>query len=80
MTTYNRMRRSGFSPPVGPGRCRDCGFHEPTQGHRDGCPRIAGLYDVPPNWRELGMHERMAAARIKTTKPQSDPQLALEEE
>lgn len=25
-----------FNPPSGPDRC-DCGFHVPTQGHRDGC-------------------------------------------
>lgn len=36
---YSAMRRSGFKPPIGPGRCRDCGFHIPTQDHRDGCPR-----------------------------------------
>lgn len=28
----------GFIPPSGPGRCTDCGFHTPTQGHRHGCP------------------------------------------
>lgn len=26
-----------FTPPSGPGRCSECGFHEATQGHRDGC-------------------------------------------
>lgn len=24
---------------IGMGRCADCGFHEPTQGHREHCPR-----------------------------------------
>lgn len=28
----------GFTPPSGPGRCADCGFHTATQGHRDNCP------------------------------------------
>ena len=28
---------SGFSPPTGPDRCDECGFHVPIQGHRDGC-------------------------------------------
>lgn len=27
-----------FTPPTGPGRCTECGFHTQTQGHRDGCP------------------------------------------
>ncbi len=26
-----------FRPPAGPGRCARCGFHTPTQKHRDGC-------------------------------------------
>jgi hypothetical protein len=26
-----------FSAPSGPDRCDHCGFHIPTQGHRDGC-------------------------------------------
>jgi len=26
-----------FTPPTGPGRCPDCGFHVQTQGHRAGC-------------------------------------------
>lgn len=29
--------RTTFSAPSGPGRCGQCGFHTPTQGHRDGC-------------------------------------------
>jgi hypothetical protein len=27
----------GFRPPAGPDRCADCGFHAPTQGHRENC-------------------------------------------
>lgn len=27
----------GFRPPAGPDRCADCGFHTPTQGHREHC-------------------------------------------
>ncbi len=27
-----------FLPPTGRDRCVRCGFHTPTQGHRDGCP------------------------------------------
>lgn len=26
-----------FTPPTGPGRCTDCGYHIATQGHREGC-------------------------------------------
>jgi Protein of unknown function (DUF3631) len=28
---------TGFTPPDGPGRCDDCGFHIPSQGHLEGC-------------------------------------------
>jgi hypothetical protein len=28
---------SRFTPPTGPDRCGACGWHVPTQGHRDGC-------------------------------------------
>ena len=28
---------SGFTPPTGPGRCPECGYHVRTQGHRDTC-------------------------------------------
>ena len=41
---FTRLERSGLTetPPnrpivTGPGRCTECGFHSPTQGHRDGC-------------------------------------------
>lgn len=30
---------SGFSPPAGPDRCTECGFHVATQGHREDCRR-----------------------------------------
>jgi hypothetical protein len=26
-----------FTPPAGPDRCPECGWHMPTQGHRDDC-------------------------------------------
>jgi Protein of unknown function (DUF3631)/Toprim domain len=29
----------GFTPPTGPGRCGECGFHTATQGHRDDCSK-----------------------------------------
>ncbi len=29
--------RGRFQPPAGPDRCPACGFHAPTQGHREGC-------------------------------------------
>jgi hypothetical protein len=29
----------GFTPPSGPGRCDECGFHTETQGHRDTCSK-----------------------------------------
>lgn len=32
----------GFTPPSGPGRCDECGYHVATQGHRDGCQQTAG--------------------------------------
>jgi hypothetical protein len=28
---------TGFRPPTGPDRCSECGFHIPTQGHREAC-------------------------------------------
>ena len=28
---------SHFRPPTGLNRCEECGFHVPTQGHRDHC-------------------------------------------
>lgn len=33
----NGSGASTFTPPAGPDRCDECGFHIPTQGHRDGC-------------------------------------------
>lgn len=30
-------RNGAFRPPSGPGRCPECGWHVPTQGHRDPC-------------------------------------------
>ena len=33
--------RTGCSPPTGPDCCATCGFHTPTQGHRDGCAASA---------------------------------------
>ncbi len=41
MTAYDdflALKRGGFRPPTGAGRCRKCAFHTRTQGHRDGCP------------------------------------------
>lgn len=32
-----------FTPPTGPGRCDDCGFHVDTQGHRDGCQQTEAV-------------------------------------
>jgi hypothetical protein len=45
-----------FTPPSGPGRCRECGCHVAAQGHRDGCSantpahrkREAELAAMPP--------------------------------
>jgi hypothetical protein len=28
-----------FTPPRGPGRCPECGWHRRTQGHKPDCPR-----------------------------------------
>ena len=36
---YIEYRRGVFRAPRGPGRCDWCGFHVPTQKHRDGCPQ-----------------------------------------
>jgi hypothetical protein len=30
-------RTTEFEPPTGPGRCGDCGWHIPTQGHQSEC-------------------------------------------
>ena len=38
MTGYIEYRRGVFRVS-GPGRCDWCGFHVPTQKHRDGCPQ-----------------------------------------
>jgi hypothetical protein len=39
------LKRNGhlvgqFATPSGPGRCDECGWHIPTQGHCDGCQQI----------------------------------------
>jgi hypothetical protein len=36
-----------FTPPSGPGRCDECGFHTETQGHRDTCSKHTDD-DEPP--------------------------------
>ncbi|MGH3968894.1 MAG: DUF3631 domain-containing protein [Mycobacterium sp.] len=33
----NGHDRSQFTPPSGPGRCDECGYHTATMGHREGC-------------------------------------------
>jgi len=33
------LKRRGFKPPRGRGRCDWCGFHVPTMRHRQGCPQ-----------------------------------------
>jgi hypothetical protein len=38
----------GFVPPKGPGRCDECGFHTPTQGHRDTCSKHIDERNSPP--------------------------------
>lgn len=47
--TQHSRRRNGvsdtggtFSAPAGPGRCRECGWHTTTQGHRPDCPANKG--------------------------------------
>lgn len=35
--TEQGSKLQGFSPPIGPNRCLECGHHTPTQGHREGC-------------------------------------------
>ena len=30
-----------FRPPTGRDRCQQCGFHQPTQGHRSGCQEMS---------------------------------------
>jgi len=34
---HQRRTRNGFQLPTGPGRCNECGWHTPTQGHADDC-------------------------------------------
>jgi hypothetical protein len=36
-TARNGTPAPGFQPPAGVDRCGECGFHIPTQGHRDDC-------------------------------------------
>ena len=41
MTAYDdflALKRNGFRPPSGAGRCRKCALHIERQGHRNGCP------------------------------------------
>lgn len=33
--------RGGFTPPTGPDRCDECGYHVATMGHCDNCPANA---------------------------------------
>lgn len=59
----NGFAPPGFVPPRGPDRCRECGFHVPTQGHRDGCQQTIGEVgqatpDVLPD--RLDSHENTA--------------------
>lgn len=53
-------RGEQFRLPAGPGRCPDCGFHYPTQGHRGDCPQMPfrsakdicdALREIPPERR-----------------------------
>lgn len=37
-----QARKSSTPLVTGPDRCTSCSFHTPTQGHRDGCPAVAG--------------------------------------
>lgn len=40
--TYDQLianRPKQFRPPTGHGRCTACGYHTPTMGHPEGCPR-----------------------------------------
>ncbi len=50
-TDYLALIDAGFTPPAGPGRCPQCAFHTPTQGHRQGCPtarkKKAALHPAP---------------------------------
>jgi hypothetical protein len=36
---FQTLLHNGFRPPTGTGRCRTCGYHTKTQGHRGGCPK-----------------------------------------
>lgn len=38
-TALKAARPQRFQPPTGHGRCPACGFHTPTQGHPEGCPK-----------------------------------------
>lgn len=40
----NGSTATGFTTPAGPGRCRECGYHVATQGHRDTCPANEGIH------------------------------------
>jgi hypothetical protein len=33
-----QAKGNGYTPPTGPDRCADCGWHTPTQGHALSCP------------------------------------------
>lgn len=42
-TAENGSEPNGFAPPTGPGRCDECGWHTPTQGHRDDCQQTRAV-------------------------------------
>jgi hypothetical protein len=44
--TPNEVTLPGFTPPTGPGRCDECGWHIEKQGHKAGCS--AKPDDSPP--------------------------------
>lgn len=37
------QRPAGFTPPRGPDRCPDCGWHIPTQRHHPDCRHASGV-------------------------------------
>lgn len=68
------LKRAGFRPPKGPGRCGWCGFRKPTQGHRGGCPQTPNNRTAAPaKTRSDLVKSGVAEGATNTTRPLTHP-------
>ena len=62
------------TPEAVPGRCNRCGFHTPTQGHRDGCPQTPNNHSTTPTGtRSELVKSDVAEGAINTPRPLTHP-------